>query len=338
MEFIELSTTQPTAKNNARFLSATKWKNFIKYTIFGKGSYSLPNFAYTKFQADRRREHIGGYGQLIPADSMFPSGETVRNGENSVAPLEAKDNAQCVVSLLHYPTRNGMIFEWDMEDNFKAGDFIDAGLSGVKENGEAYVAQQSHRYVDVMGRADLFTFRLFNKTNWTIEQARQLPKAAYVPTENESDIFLPSPYTIGLDKDNREAISFNFQINLLHRPTAQDSEDFITLSNLFGEKESELKMCLLSETQSMFNQDINASLHSVLADNVQYSLIDNASLNAIELRITKPTGVDLEKIKAIALYEESEGGSRYAYIIKNVEKTPAEQRLKSWWLFPVFSD
>lgn len=338
MEFIELSTTQPTTKNNARFLSATKWKNFIKYTIFSKGSYSLPNFAYIKFQADHRREHIGGYGQLIPADSMFPSGETVRNGDNSVAPLEAKDNAQCVVSLLHYPTRNGIIFEWDMEDNFKAGDFIDAGLSGVKENGEAYVAQQSHRYVDVMGRADLFTFRLFNKANWTIEQARQLPKATYVPSENESDIYLPSPYTIGLDKDNREAISFNFQINLLHRPTAQDSEDFITLSNLFGEKESELKMCLLRDTQSMFNQDINASLHSVLADNVQYSLIDNSTLNAIELRITKPAGVDLGKVKAIALYEESDGGARYAYIIKNVEKTPAEQRLKSWWLFPVFSD
>lgn len=338
MEFIELSTTQPTAKNNARFLSATKWKNFIKYTIFGKGSYSLPNFAYTKFQADRRREHIGGYGQLIPADSMFPSGETIRDGVNSIKPLDPSDHAECVVSLLHYPTRNGMIFEWDMEDNFKAGDFIDAGLPGVKENGEAYVAQQSHRYVDVMGRADLFTFRLFNKTNWTIEQARQLPKATYVPTESESDIYLPSPYTIGLDKDNREAISFNFQINLLHRPTAQDSEDFITLSNLFGEKESELKMCLLDTTQSMFNQDINASLHSVLADNVQYSLIDNATLNAIEIRITEPTGVDLAKVKAIALYEESDGGARYAYIIKNIEKTPTEQRLKSWWLFPVFSD
>lgn len=88
----------------------------------------------------------------------------------------------------------------------------------------------------------------------------------------------------------------------------------------------------------MFNQDINASLHSVLADNVQYALIDNATLNAIEIKITKPTGVDLEKVKAIALYEESEGGARYAYIIKNVEKTPTEQRLKSWWLVPVFSD
>ena len=160
----------------------------------------------------------------------------------------------------------------------------------------------------------------------------------YVPSESESDIYLPSPYTIGLDKDNREAISFNFQINLLHRATAQDSEDFITLSNLFGEKESELKMCLLNDTQSMFNQDINASLHSVLADNVQYSLIDNAALNAIEVRITKPAGVDLEKVKAIVLYEESAGGARYAYIIKNVEKTPAEQRLKSWWLLPVYSD
>lgn len=338
MEFVELTTTKPTKATHPRFLSNSKWKTLIKGLIFNKQTYTLPNFAYTKFQADHRREHTGGYGQLIPASSLFPSGETVRNGENSVAPLAASDNAQCVVSLLHYPTRNGIIFEWDMEDNFKAGDFIDAGLSGIKENGEAYVAQQSHRYVDVMGRVDLFSFRLFNKTNWTLEQAQQLPKAVYVPSESESDIYLPSPYTIGLDKDNREAISFNFQINLLHRATAQDSEDFITLSNLFGEKESELKMCLLNDTQSMFNQDINASLHSVLADNVQYSLIDNATLNAIEIRITEPTGVDLAKVKAIALYEESEGGSRYAYIIKNVEKTPAEQRLKSWWLFPVFSD
>ena len=338
MEFVELTTTKPTKATHPRFLSNSKWKTLIKGLIFNKQTYTLPNFAYTKFQADHRREHTGGYGQLIPANSLFPSGETIRDGVNSIKPLDPSDHAECVVSLLHYPTRNGIIFEWDMEDNFKAGDFIDAGLSGVKENGEAYVAQQSHRYVDVMGRADLFTFRLFNKTNWTIGQARQLPKAAYVPTESESDIYLPSPYTIGLDKDNREAISFNFQINLLHRTTEQDSEDFITLANLFGEKESALKMCLLDTTQSMFNQDINASLHNVLADNVQYSLIDNATLNAIEIRITEPTGVDLAKVKAIALYEETQGGSRYAYIIKNIEKTPTEQRLKSWWLVPVFSD
>ncbi len=338
MEFVELTTTKPTQANRPRFLSNTKWKALIKGLIFNMQKYTLPNFAYTKFVADHRREHTGGYGQLIPANSLFPSGETIRDGVNSIKPLDPSDHAECVVSLLHYPTRNGIIFEWDMEDNFKAGDFVNASVSGVKENGEAYLAQQSHRYVDVMGRADLFTFRLFNKTNWTLAQARQLPKAPYVPTESESDIYLPSPYTIGLDKDNREAISFNFQINLLHRPTEQDREDFITLANLFGEKDSELKMCLLSNTQSMFNQDINASLHSVLADNVQYALIDNATLNAIEIKITKPTGVDLEKVKAIALYEESEGGARYAYIIKNVEKTPTEQRLKSWWLVPVFSD
>lgn len=75
-----------------------------------------------------------------------------------------------------------------------------------------------------------------------------------------------------------------------------------------------------------------------LTQKEEYALIDNATLNAIEIKITKPTGVDLEKVKAIALYEESEGGARYAYIIKNVEKTPTEQRLKSWWLVPVFSD
>ena len=61
-------------------------------------------------------------------------------------------------------------------------------------------------------------------------------------------------------------------------------------------------------------------------------------MNAIEKRITEPTCEDLTKVKAIALYEETQGGSRYEYIIKNIEKTPTEQRLKSWWLVPVFSD
>lgn len=339
MDFLELTTTKPTKFARPRFLSNTKWKSLIKGLVFNKQSYALPNFAYTKFVADYKRNHTGGYGQYIAPEVLFPSSDIIRQGANSVKPAESKDHADCIVSLLYFPLHDGIVFEWDMEDNFKAGDFIDPEISGVNEKGEAYLAQQSHRYCDVMGRADLFTFRLFSKSNWTRAQAQQLPKAVEIPSESSCDIYLPSPYLIGLDKDNREAISFNYQINLLHRPTNSDTEDFFTFPNLFGHKDSSLKMCLLSEPQSLFNENLNLSPFDILADDVVYSLVDNSTLNAIEVRISAPGGVDLNAVKAIALYTELEAGSkRVAYIIKNVERLPNNRKLQSWWISPVFSN
>ena len=339
MDFLELTTTKPTQVARPRFLSNAKWKALIKGLIFNKQAYTLPNFAYTKFVADYKREHTGAYGQYISPESLFPSSDVIRQGTNGIKPAGSKDHSDCIVSLLYFPLHDGIVFEWDMEDNFKAGDFIDSEISGVNEKGEAYLAQQSCRYVDVMGRADLFTFRLFSKSNWTQSQAQQLPKAVTIPSESSCDIYLPSPYLIGLDKDNREAISFNYQINLLHRPTSADTEDFFTFPNLFGQKDSPLKMCLLSEPQSLFNENLNLSPHDILADEIGYSLIDNGSYNAIEVRIPTPSGVDLTAVKSIALYTQTEEGSeRVAYIIKNVERLPNNRKLQSWWICSVFSD
>lgn len=338
MDFLELTTTKPTKATSPRYLNNSKWKDFIKGLIFNKQAYTLPNFAYTKFVADYKRNHTGAYGQYVAPEILFPSSDIDRANANSVLPKSAQDHADCIVSLLYFPLHDGIVFEWDMEDNFKAGDFIDPEISGVNKNGEAYLAQQSHRYVDVMGRADLFTFRLFYENNWTRAQAQQLPKAVTIPNESSCDIYLPSPYLIGLDKDNREAISFDYQINLLHRPTQDDTEDFFTFPNLFGQKDSPLKMCFLSEPQSLFNENMNLLPALLLADDVNYSLIDNSSLNAIEVRIPTPSGVDLTEVKAIALYQEDEIGGRYAYIVKNVSKLPDSQKTQSWWICPVFND
>lgn len=339
MDFLELTTTKPTKSARPRFLSNSKWKTLIKGLLFNKQSYTLPNFAYTKFVADYKRNHTGAYGQYMAPETLFPSSDIIRQSANGLKPAEAKDHSECIVSLLYFPLHDGIVFEWDMENNFKVGDFIDPEISGINEKGEAYLAQQSHRYCDVMGRADLFTFRLFSKSNWTRSQAQQLPKAVTIPSEIESDIYLPSPYLIGLDKDNREAISFNYQINLLHRPTAADTEDFFTFPNLFGQKDSPLKMCLLSEPQSLFNENLNLSPFDILADDVGYSLIDNGSYNAIEIRIPTPSGVNLTAVKSIALYTQSEEGSeRVAYIIKNVEKLPNDKKLQNWWICPVLND
>lgn len=98
-------------------------------------------------------------------------------------------------------------------------------------------------------------------------------------------------------------------------------------------------MCLLSEPQSLFNENLNLSPFDILADDVGYSLIDNGSYNAIEIRIPTPSGVNLTAVKSIALYTQSEEGSeRVAYIIKNVEKLPNDKKLQSWWICPVLND
>ncbi len=339
MDFLELSTTEPSRAAAPRYLNGATWKAFISALLFNKSQVTLPNFAYTRFSADMARYHVGANNGHVPSERLFPSSEIVRTGENDVQPKGASDHADCISSLLFFPLHDGIVFEWDMEDNFKAGDYIDRDVSG-DANGvnEAYMAQQSHRYVDVMGRADLFTFRLFRKTDWTHEQAQKLPMAVITPSESDCIAYLPSPYTIGLDKDNREELSFNYQINLLHRPTEDDAEDFITFPNLFGQKESPLKMCFLNEPQSLFNENVSMTTASVVADDVPYSLIENAEKNAIEVRITEPSGVNLDEVKAIVLYQVDEIGGKYAYIVKNVQKQPNERKLRSWWISPKFSD
>lgn len=339
MDFLELTTTEPTATAKPRFLNNSTWKSLVKGLIFNKEAFILPNFAYTKYAADYKRIHKGSYGQVVPHDELFPSSEIDRADPNSLLPKAASDSAECITSLLHFPLHDGIVFEWDMEDNFKVGDYLDTELHDDEQlhANAAYFAQQSHRYVDVMGRADLFTFRLFYKNDWTIAQSQRLPMATVIPSEGICAAYLPSPYMIALDKDNREALSFNYQVNLLHRPTESDGEDFITFPNLFGQKESPLKMCFLSESQSLFNENVDLSPALILADNVEYNLIDNDALNAIEVRIPTPTGVDLSEVRSIVLYQEDGDGGRYAYIVKNVDRLPNERKLQSWWIQAVFN-
>lgn len=336
MDFLELSTVKNAKAANPRFLNNSTWRDFIKRLIFNKDPVTLPNFAYIKFRADYKRNHVGSYGQYIEPEQLFPSSEIDRTDPNNIMPKASSDHSECVVPLQHYPLHDGITFEWDMEDNFKVGDYSDTGITGTgNTENDAYIAQQSHRYVDVMGRADLYTFKFFNKTDWTYGQAQELPKAVFIPNDTDCQMFLPDPYLIGLDKDNREEISGNYQINLLHR-ASEEGDDFITFPNLFGQKDSPLIMCLLSEPQSMFNENLSITTANVIADNVSYNLIDDA-LGGIELRITDP-GVDLTEVKSIALYQVDEAGGKYAYIVKNVVYLSNTSKLQSWWIYPVYND
>lgn len=338
-DFFLLTTTKNKDVNKPHYIDNSKWQNFIKKIIFiDDGQPILPNFAFTRFKADRIRQHLKESGETIDYNSLFPSSEN-ETIEGVVTPKESSESKNVIVPLLHFPLRNAIVFEWDMDDNFKAGDAVDVSVSGNNDTTDgAYYTLLPVRYCDVMGGADLFSFRLFNKTNWTQHQLQRLPLAEasdFTPTESESIFLLPDNLSIGLDKDNREALSFNYQINLL---TSDDDEEnkFIIFSNIFGEKKSRLRMALINHTVSMFDETVDMSINYIVADNVNYSLIDRND-GALEINITKPDGIDINEVKAIVLYDQ-ENNTNYAYLAKNVDSIDNNQKFQSWYIYPVFTD
>jgi len=292
MEFLELSTVAPPAPQSLRFMEGTTLQNLLKTVVFAKeNTFTHPNFAYSKFKADKKRQHKGSYGQFVDSEVLFPSSDIDRSNPNNITPLHPKSYADNITTVLHFPLHDGIVYEWDMVDNFSAGDFIDTEIKSpdnAPNKNAAYYAQQPVRYVDILGRADLFEFKLINKTSWTKTEVQSMPKALNVPADNIAQFKTPTNLSIALDKDNREELSFNYQINLVHSAD-RNIDDFLTFPNLFGEKDSDLRMCLLNQRQSMFNENIDLSGALIVADNVQYSL--NNITNALELTITPPTNL-----------------------------------------------
>ncbi len=337
-EFFVLSTEDTDnakEKNKPVFMASDKWSEFIKQLIFCK-DHKVPNFAYTKFMADKIRKHV----RYLTADELFPSNGFNRTGENTIEPLESKSYADCIVPLLHFPLHDGIIFEWDMDDNFKAGDYIDTKVKGDgNSNDSAYMSQQSLRYVDILGRADLFRFVLFHIDKWDGEQAQQLPMADNITLPSDSVIGVQghNNMAIALDKDNREEISFNYQINLLHSAKEGD-DDFITFPNLFGRKTDDLKVCLSTQEQSLFNENVDLTSAAIIAS-VPYTF-GKSDKGSLTIEFGEPIfidGADISQVKSIVFYHEDNESGRVAYIAKNVGKLPNDEKLLWWYIAPVFN-
>lgn len=343
MDFLLLTTEKNKESHVPKFINSEKWIDFIKKLLFTDGGQpSLPNFAYTRFKADKIRQHLKENGELINYSVLYPNSETTEY-EGIVQPKPSSDYKGVIVPLLHFPLRNAIAFEWDMDDNFKAGDAIDTSTSG--DNGtrdNAYYSMIPVRYCDVMGKADLFSFRLFNKIDWTRNEAQRLPFAEqdngdFVPAESDSIFLLPDNLSIGLDKDNREALSFNYQINLLNSNSENEKDAFVIFSNVFGEKKGRLKMLFLNHTVSMFDETVELSESSIVADNIEYTLEAGENNDSIEVRISSPENINMDNVKSIILYD-TDDNLNYAYIAKNVSNLSNEDKLQSWWIYPVFAD
>ena len=337
LDFVKLSTAPNASAPAPRYINTSMWHGFIRSLFFADGGNAqLPNCAYTNFKADIHRTH-----ELVNFDiaTMFPSSD-VRIDQSGVwQPIINTQNRAVIVPVMQMPMRNAIILEWDMADNFKAGDSMDTTVPNYPNitADKAYYNMQPVRYTDIFGRADLFDFKLFYKNNWTNPQEKRLPFADagdFQPTAAQSLVLIPDNLSIGLDKDNREALSFNYQLSLLHEPHSNDSEDFSVFANLFGRKNGRLKVALLSNEVSMFDEAIRMDATNIIAGDVAYSFVNLA--NSLQINFTTPGGINLNEVKSIVVYD-TENTNRYVYIAKNVALLPSAERLKSWYMYPMYS-
>lgn len=354
-DFFEITTTQREEQSAPRFIGA-HFADFFKKIIFNDGNYMLPNYAWTRFMADSKRQHYGTAGAINDTE-LFPSSfiDRSRSSENIIVPFASSDHADTILPLLRFPIKDGVVFEWDMEDNFKASDFGDDSITGTLPNGnvvdDAYIPQQAARYVDIKGRADLYSFRLFYKDDWTdFENRIKVNGCYYDNSYNKHELkpetanclaYTPTSKAIPLDKDCREELSFNYQISLLYRDSNNEG-NFVTFMGLFGDKKSRLRCCLIDEEVSMFNENTSVIPAFVLADNVGYTISALENNSGLQVVIDTPPNIDLTKVKAAVFYElVSELGKpdyKVSYLAKNFKNGITENNVPTLYIYPVFND
>ncbi len=341
-DFFNLSSNKKENIGTSKFLNSTKWTNYFRQIVFNESKIDLPNYAWSSFSVDKLRKHS------YDDDLMFPSSIINKNSSSGViTPGKSSTHSDVIVPLVHFPMHNGIVFSWQMEDNFKAGDYTDKELKGGVED-DAYLSQQPMRYVDIYGRADLVKFKLFFKKNWSQEESLKLPQAVVDPETSECFCAVQSKGEennyLALDKDNREEISFNYQINLVH------DDEFITYPNLFGEKDNtdatdnplKLKIALLDKEQSAFNENQLVRGTKILASSENGSIdytFDSDTTNGLKINIVlSENEVDLSKVKSIVFYEGEINSAVYAtYIVRNVGNTPDNKKLSPWYIYPVYN-
>lgn len=333
MEFLQLSSKEPKRCVSPTYLCGD-WKSFIMYFLFGStlaDTVKLPNYVITKFTGYKNRVHLNKYNVDMGINHLFPTGKLMPddNSANKYVPQINGISSACIVPVLRFPANNTLSFEWDMEDNFKAGNCV--GDSTIDSTKDAYRELQSVRYCDIFGGADLFSFALINlsEANLNCNRVSQIPDATgFLATDVNCCIKSPENSWIVLNKDNREALSFNFQINLLY-------DDFIVYSNIWGEKNGAMKIMLRKDRIPQFSQTFEMfRSENILADGmpVEFELREQAI--GIRINVSK---VDVGELGSIVLYSEVSDTQRSVYIVRNVDTLSNEEKAATWWIYPTFT-
>ena len=205
-------------------------------------------------------------------------------------------------SINAYSSENTLTYEWDMEDNYSAGDKV------ITTDNSSYNSMWAVPYTDIYGKSALLDFYILgNVGNLSTDQKMRLPESP-IKTKNDSSDTRPfvgdfdilgtnvKEYNdnfngrgIGLLKDCREAMSINFNLQL-----ATNSDTFVISPYVFLPNKQNIKIVLLAdEVNKLSNGYIdNASIIDPLDNNGNYM---GQFFEFTTLKLTQPNSWDNSK-------------------------------------------
>lgn len=138
---------------------------FIAKILFDVYNKAFPQYAVTYFKNDKDKAYAD-----TPGNEIF-----------SVAVMSP---------IVTYSLKNTITFEWDMVDNFSAGDKVkNITVTGQQEENQ-YKSLEPFRYKDVYGRADMFDFAIVDDIVLTPPQVQELPESSIdINTGNYNVLF-----------------------------------------------------------------------------------------------------------------------------------------------------
>ena len=327
-DYLVLGTSDGDNKNTDSFIQESGW-DYIQRLMFPLSSQSpatYPRYAATIFKNDGDKED---------------------NSEN------VPENENFITSVLHpvgtYSIRNTLTISWRMKDNFSAGDQVaqtSLYLPDLGQTDGAFSKLLPFQYPDVHGRADMFDFLIFPALALSDKQVRELPAlpkidiAALFGSENTTAAAMNNTNGLVLLKDNREALSFDYNLELL-----TDSDRFVISGWVWSEKTDEsgennanIAIALLGEEElnKISNETIDTNFISeeFLYSDFSVDTSDGKIVITIPAAMRAPIETGMYKAIAIISTNEVNGttnsSERYFVFGRNITGLSADEAMKSW--------
>lgn len=257
-----------------------------------------------------------------------------------------------------YSIENTLTLEWDMRDNFSAGDQVVSTAMSIdlsKVVDTAYNTLSPVRYADVYGRCDMIDFAIIDNYNFSNDEIMALPKnpidlktndeIVFTTAQNVEDYASNSKGLIVL-KDNRETLKFNYNLQVI-----TDSDRFVLSAYMWQSGKQNLRIGLLKEeinkisNETITNRDFKIEN---IPFNINYSS-QNGLTQAIVVKISdslnnyaEQQGQTLQElmvgIKAIVIYSTNEvndyvnSGAKYFVFGRNISDLSLSDATQDWYL------
>lgn len=322
-DYVVLGTTEPTTTSADTFITSKGW-DYMSSLLF-ENEQTFPKYAVTIFKSDKDKSNAPLGYDTYKVETCHP--------------------------ISTYSIENTLTLEWDLHDNFSAGDqVVPTAFHRGDEVDGAYNKLVPFRYPDVYGRADMIDFAIVKDYTPTGDEVMALPANPIDLEENEDEILSSNetPENMGkhdrgivLLKDNREAINLNYNLQLL-----TDSDRFVISSYMWRYGKENVKLALLvDEVNKISSGTIPNGSFRVVDIPFTYEVEDDhIKINISEALedYAQEQGTTVERLldgmSALAIYSTNNindipnSGAKYFVFARNIGGLDLEEATKDWYI------